>query len=232
MKHLTYTLALVLIMLLTMSAPAIAGIVNPGFETGDFTGWTTDGNVAVVTAGCSTIYPFHCAAPYSGNYMALLTSGAISIAQLDADLGVMIEAVYPNATYGSAIWQTVFVNAGTPLSFAVDFLGNDYTPFNDTAILTAFVIENGSNSTYFLADIATVGNYGTTGWVLYNPFGYSTYTGHYTIGFAVFNQVDNALNSQLLVDSVYFPTPEPGTLVLLGTGVLGLGGLLRRKLNL
>ena len=31
---------------------------------------------------------------------------------------------------------------------------------------------------------------------------------------------------------VYYSTPEPGTLALLGSGILGLGGLVRRKLNM
>lgn len=34
------------------------------------------------------------------------------------------------------------------------------------------------------------------------------------------------------VEVTYSPVPEPGTLVLLGSGVLGFGGLLRRKFNL
>lgn len=34
------------------------------------------------------------------------------------------------------------------------------------------------------------------------------------------------------LDNVVVATPEPGSLILLGSGVLGLAGLLRRKLNL
>jgi PEP-CTERM motif len=34
------------------------------------------------------------------------------------------------------------------------------------------------------------------------------------------------------LDSVYVGTPEPGTLMLFGSGILGLAGLFRRKLNL
>lgn len=40
----------------------------------------------------------------------------------------------------------------------------------------------------------------------------------------------NAQQVDLMLFNVATPTPEPGTLALLGSGVLGLGGLLRRRL--
>jgi PEP-CTERM motif-containing protein len=39
-------------------------------------------------------------------------------------------------------------------------------------------------------------------------------------------------NLAFAVDGVPVTTPEPGTLVMLGTGILGLAGVLRRKINL
>jgi len=211
-----------LALLLAMCVPAIAGVTNMGFETGDFTGWQTDGNVAVVTAGCSTIYPYHCASPGGGTYMALLTAGSVPISQLSADLGIDLSLYYPSATNGSAIWQTFYSVPGTPVSFAYNFLGNDYLPFNDAAAFTTWVSPSGSTYLLTLGDIGGVGNYGTTGWQYWSNT--TAQSGYYTIGFVVFNDADNILNSQLLVD-----TPEPTTMLLAGSGVLLLAKKLRKK---
>lgn len=212
-------------MALTLAAriPAVAsGPINMGFETGDFTGWQTDGNVAVVTAGCSTIYPYHCASPASGTYMALLTAGSVPISQLSTDLGIDLSAYYPNATYGSAIWQTFYSVPGTGVGFAYNFLGNDYLPFNDAAAFTTWVSPSGDTFLLSLGDIAGVGNYGMSGW---HYWGATTGEyGYYTIGFVVFNDIDNQLSSQLLVD-----TPEPTTMLLAGSGILLLAKRLRKK---
>jgi hypothetical protein len=46
-----------------------------------------------------------------------------------------------------------------------------------------------------------------------------------------FNRVEVYFNTGLgfAMDNVSFATPEPGSLALLGTGIVGLGGLLRRR---
>jgi hypothetical protein len=43
-------------------------------------------------------------------------------------------------------------------------------------------------------------------------------------------QVSDAFSAAGLTEQVYFTSPEPGSLSLLGVGLLGLAGILRRKL--
>src|SRR3974390_2698521 len=143
MKKLAHLLAVLLVALLAMASPAVAGVINGGFETGDFTGWGPTGNTAVVGAGCSTIFPNHCASPTQGSYMALLTAGSVDMATLSSILGTNLSAVYPGGTYGSAIWQDVPLSAGETFSFDWNFLGNDYNPFDDTGAFTAYVFATG-----------------------------------------------------------------------------------------
>jgi hypothetical protein len=63
---------------------------------------------------------------------------------------------------------------------------------------------------------------GFSGWVLSQ---YTAPAGDYFITYGVANQDDTVFDSGL----AYTATPEPGTLVLLGSGILALVGFVRRK---
>jgi hypothetical protein len=79
---------------------------------------------------------------------------------------------------------------------------------------------------------------GYTGWIgsSYNI----SNAGNYYLQFGMINWDDQLYDSGLAIDSVTLngipipgdDTPEPGSLVLLGSGVAGIAGLLRRKLLL
>jgi hypothetical protein len=69
---------------LTVSAPVTGGVVNGGFETGDFTGWTRSGTTAITTSG-----------PHSGTDAVLL--GLVST-QTNGDSKVTQTFTAPTAT--------------------------------------------------------------------------------------------------------------------------------------
>ena len=202
------------------AAPALA-LSNGSFETGDFSSWTVVGDAAVVTAGTYGDNGYS-VTPTDGRYMALMTTGAVDLGTLGAALGNDLATAYPDGYSGSAIYQDVTVTAGTQLTFDWNFIANDYMPYNDTAILTAFVIDINANQIISLSDVSSVGDYGTTGWQTWSEA--ANISGTYRIGFAVFNQGDDILNSQLFVDNVQFgAVPEPSTWAMLLVGFAGLG---------
>ena len=187
-------------------------LTNPGFETGDVTGWTTvipsGASLNVVTSHTDTSGSATGTTswgPYQGDYFALLKTDG------------------PGST--THMTQVFSATAGEKLEFAYFWDSQDYTPFNDSA----FGVLNqpyGSPVTLFQEDISSdPANYWGTPWTLVS------YTlpdsGSYTIDFYITNVGDEVLDSHLGVDYI----PAPGA-ILLGSIGVGIVGWLRRRRTL
>lgn len=238
---------LVSVIVVVSAAPTMAGPINPGFETGNFSGWSTFGQTSVLTNLSFGI------TPTDGHFQALLTTGgnAGSRAGLESFLGLSAGAlntlVGQNATHGSAIKQTFSVTPGEKITFNWNFLtaecpafcgssGHPPNFFNDTsfAIISPAYSELGDTHATFFPAPGTFFN-GQTG--------YQTFTtgpligGLVTLAFGVVDVGDFAVDSALVLDAVGTPlsgppvaaTPEPATLLLLGTTFASLGSIAWRR---
>jgi hypothetical protein len=214
-------------LLTTLSSPARATPLNPGFETGGFAPWTTTGVTAVLG-------PLNGVAPAQGAFQAAAAStSAVTDAALEIFLGLApgsLDALAgaAGAFSGSGIRQTFAATAGEILGFAWNFLTFEDTPsfFNDTA----FVVINGvlteladTGSVFFPAASAEQTGYRQFSFV-------APVTGMLTLGFGVVNVGDSVGDSTLLVDNVA-NVPEPVTLSLLGLGLLLASRKFARRRN-
>lgn len=217
--------------------PSQAAIINGGFETGDFTGWSRIGESFIDTSEFGS-------GPTERSFDALLLTGAaedgelgsVSDSAIESFLGLasgtLDSLIGADAFEGSAIKQTFTAQAGDILRFDWNFLSTEAAPetegFNDFA----FVAINGiasqvadTSSSFFSSSSNDFDE--ETG---FQTFSYTvTSDGTYTLGFGVLDTGDDIMGSGLLVDDVQL-VPEPASVLgLLAFAALAAGSALKSK---
>ena len=183
-----------------IAVTANASLVNSGFETGDFTGWTTN--------------------PTNGGSVAVVTT--------DAGFGPTEGSYFANLTADATISQGLSFNAGDKLSFDWNFNSNDYAPFDDYSIFQVINTSNVMLVDVKLATVLQLPNYTATGW--------NTFTWTFTMGdvgdisFGVMNCGDTINDSQLYIDNVQAPVPEPSSMALLLIGCSALAAYRKKRM--
>jgi outer membrane autotransporter protein len=186
--------------------PASAQIVNPSFETGDFTGWTMAGNPSV--GGAPPTVP-------NGNFQALVNStgltgtgvyamaNAVNAVALDAFLGITLPATNGPAFNGEAISQTFTLAEPEKLTFDVKYASREL--LSNNADGTGYVV----NGVYhFIANASTPGQSMAEGvGFLDSGLPYQTLTinlpaGTNTLAFVAYNTINGDSPSGLYIDNL------------------------------
>lgn len=247
-KHSTSTAWLVSLMSLSSllgASPSHGAVVNGGFETDDFTGWSRIGDTSIQTANSIGSSPtegffeaFLSTASVADDNFNFSGTDAVPSSDLETFLGLGSGSLnnlgnggfFP-VIEGAAIKQAFTANAGDTLSFNYNFL-TDESPQSEYYNSFAFIVVN--TSTNELADTFSILNPSST--FFNQETGFQSFStalptsGTYTLGLGIVDRGE-AFSSGLLVDNVQTtPIPEPSSILgVLAFVALGEVSLLKSK---
>lgn len=218
----------ILVLALIMPCDSKAIVINGGFETGDFTGWTLTPAGYFPEYGIGSnevVQSSYGVKPTGGIYQGLLTNG-------------------PGNSFsstGSAMRQTITATANDRISFDWNFFTNEIpfiappsddseNAFNDTALFRILNLDSPSLSqTFVLAEakkFLRAPSETEFKWESgYQHFDYVlAAAGNYELLFEVYDVCDQEVNSGLLIDRVEqgrsTSVPEPTTLIMYLIGLV------------
>jgi len=179
MKKLFVLFAILTVINMGVIQEVSAELTNPGFETGDTTGWTV-----VLFGGSAKIVTFHNGS--ESTYYPMEGNNFLKLKPEDPD-------IYVTAS------QTVILNAGNTLSGWAAFDSRDYMPFNDDAAVQIYDASGKLLATPWGSDVRKLGKYSDDPWTLWRWT--APADGEYTLVYCVANARDGTFDSYALFDT-------------------------------
>ncbi len=223
---------LTVIIILICSQHIEAQFTNPGFETGDLTGWTGSTGSSVSTGMTVlgwTVNP-------ADFYMAAIEpKTSLNISTAESNLGLSSGALvtsnsqlFNTATNFATLTQVLSLGASQSITIHWNFIAQDYAPYNDGIIATLVgpgtqIIElmAVTANSYGDPDAIITGDYGSTGWMTVSFT--APVAGSYTLGFSSFNTGDQSVNPILIIDDGVGGTFAPGQPIISTTEITDIG---------
>jgi hypothetical protein len=237
----------ILALQLGTAVTASAFATNPSFESGDLTGWTTVGNVAI-DGSWRGISPTD-----GGSQVILRTSGsAVAPSIAETALGLpsnTIQILFDNdlsgisfgsgPVEGSALQQSFFADAGDLLTVDWNFVTRETPPDTSSTdfLWQHLVLPDGTDIGGVLAHAAQpASDFSNAGSPSFQQTGPQTFTftlpqsGTYTFSVGVQDVQETNHDSFGLFDNFFIvKAPEPGTAAQISLGLLGLAWLGKRR---